>query len=471
MRAQYLLKYLVALTLLTGALTGTAQAQFADTSDFKLSTGEDSLVTHPVVKRWDVALLEVAAINVAVWAFGHYALDGYWTQISLETMDLNLRHGFEFDGNQFKNNFSSHPYHGSTYFNAARTNGMNFWESVPYTFGASLTWELFMESEFPSYGDLVMTTVGGVSLGEMLYRYSEQLLDDRTGGWGRFWRELGAAALNPIGGLNRLVRGDMFKRHSSANHIRNPLVGYLAWGTRTKVTDSELGELKVNPALSLTLQYGRPFEQKSSRTPYDYFTFRMWYSQGASKANISIYQHGVLAGKNYLGGREGEINHLAGIFQHYDYVNIDSILNYGGVSLAPGLESKWIDNGTWRLRTNAQLGWLILGASNNEFFTNSQGRNYNYTTGVKAQLGLGLRHKNFGTLLGEYRYYWMTSVSELEGQDFIGQLLVTYNKKIYKDLGLGLEYFLYHRTGDYPGFTDPDVQLDGGRLLITYGFY
>jgi len=468
-----LLKRFVYVALILVVLTGAASAQVANTLRTPTpsgSLGEDSLVIAPTPRRWDVAALEVAALNVMVWAFGHYALDGYWTQISLETMDLNLRHGFEWDGNQFKNNFSSHPYHGNTYFNAARTNGMNFWESVPYAFTGSLTWELFMESEFPSWGDLVMTTIGGTSLGEMFYRFSEQLLDDRTGGWERFWRELGGAALNPVGGFNRLVRGDMFARHGSANHIRNPFKGYIAWGTRSRFNTSDVGKVQVNPSFALTVGYGNAYETKPSRTPYDYFTFRMWYSKGVSKSNVSMLQYGVLAGNNHekAGGR---INHLLGLFQHFDYVNIDSAFNFGGVTLAPGLVSQWINNDTWRFRTGAHLGWLILGGSNNEYFTNSQGRNYNYTTGFKSRLNLGVRHRALGDLLVDYMYFWMTSLSELEGRDFIHQLIATYNKQLYKGLGLGLEYYWYNRTGDYPDFPAPNQSVNGPRILITYGFY
>jgi hypothetical protein len=98
---------------LTVAIAVPAAAQFADTSDFHLRRGEDSLVIEAPAKRWDVAALEVEALNLTVWAFGHYVLDGYWTQISLETMDINLRHGFEWDPNMFKNNFNSHPFHGN----------------------------------------------------------------------------------------------------------------------------------------------------------------------------------------------------------------------------------------------------------------------------------------------------------------------------------------------------------------------
>jgi hypothetical protein len=455
--------------LLSFVSWNSSLAQFVDTSDLALK-GEDSLVVSRAPKRWDVAALEVATLNFVTWAFGHYILDGYWTQISLETMDVNLRHGFEWDPNMFKNNFSSHPYHGNTYFNSARTNGMNFWESIPFAFTGSLTWELFMESEFPSYGDLVMTTVGGISLGEMYYRLSEQLLDDRTGGSGRFFRELGALALNPVGGFNRLVRGDMWRRHAVANHIRNPLVGYLALGFASHVEGNGIEKQQVNPALELTMRYGDPFRLASSRKPFDYFRLRLWVSRRPEQNNTTIIQHAILAGRNYQGGYDGQIRHLAGLFQHYDYVNVD-LFNYGGVSLAPGLVSRWPLGGTWTLATGAYAGWLMLGGSNNEYFTNTQGRNYNYTTGVKAQANITLLHDKFGDLLTDVSYFWMTGIEGIDGNDYIGQLNVVYNHKLHRNLGLGVEGFLYDRKGRYPGFPDSNVTVKGLRLLLTYAFY
>ena len=432
---------------------------------------EDSLVVSPPPKRWDIAALECGVLHFIPWFVGRYIQDGYWTQISVNSMDINLRHGFEWDPNMFRNNFSSHPYHGAAYFNAARTNGMNFWESVPYAFTSSLTWELFMESEFPSFGDLVMTTVAGAALGEELYRFSEQLLDDRAAGWERFWRELGGTALNPVGGFNRLVRGDMFRRQSAVNHIRNPMVGYAAWGTRTSIEGQNVDKQKIRPALSWTLRYGDPYESRSEyRKPYDYFTFRGWLSLGEDKLNVTMLQQGVIAGKNFTAGESGGIAHLFGLFQHYDYVNVE-LFNYGGVTLAPGLISAWPLGKGWTMGTQAHAGWLMLGGSNNEYFTNTQGRNYNYTTGFKGKAVAVLTSPEYGELMANYMYFWMDSLEGIEGTDSIHQLVVDYNKRIFNDFGLGLEYFRYSRTGDYTGFPQSNVTVDGARVLISYAFY
>jgi len=450
-------------------LAATPRAQEAN-APLKTVWREDSLVVSPPPKRWDIAVAECAVLHFIPWAWSEYVLDGYWSNISMNSIDINLRHGFEWDPNMFRNNFRSHPYHGSTYFNAARTNGMNFWESVPFAFYSSLTWEIFMESEFPSSGDLITTTVAGAALGEGLYRFSEQLLDDRARGWERFWRELGAVVINPVGGFNRLVRGDMSRKQSVVNHIRNPVIGYVGLGSRTTIEGQSVDKQKIRPAFTWLLRYGDPYRAQPSRRPFDYFTFRGWFSRGNDQNNLTLLQHGVLFGRNLTAGDRDQIAHLAGLFQHYDYVNVE-LFNYGGVSLAPALVSRWPLARGWNLITQAHAGWLMLGGSNNEYFTNTQGRNYNYTWGFKGKAVLGLASPLFGEVLADYMYFWMESIEGIEGTDRIHQLVVNYNKKIFSGLGVGLEYFLYGRTGDYPGFPQSEVTVDGLRLLIDYAFY
>jgi hypothetical protein len=253
-----------------------------------------------IKKRLGVAVAEAMAINVAVWSFDRYLReDNYSFYISWRTVERNLRHGFEWDPNNFSTNFISHPYHGNTYFNAGRTNGLNFWESIPLTAGGSAMWEIFMESEFPSYNDWVMTTMGGVALGESLFRFSELVLDDRARGSGRVGREIAGTLLNPVGGVNRLIRGDMFRRTSTVNHMRNPISGYVAIGGRSRIRGADQEKSKVKPALTLNFFYGEPFELEGKVKPFDYFNFRFWTSKVDTNRNMTVLARAVLVGKNF----------------------------------------------------------------------------------------------------------------------------------------------------------------------------
>ena len=94
----------------------------------------------PEKKRPWLAAGEVFALNIGVWLLDLYILDQDYARITLKSMRRNLKTGFVWDNDNFSINLLSHPYHGNLYFNSARSNGMNFWESIPFTFGVSLMW-------------------------------------------------------------------------------------------------------------------------------------------------------------------------------------------------------------------------------------------------------------------------------------------------------------------------------------------
>lgn len=129
-----------------------------------------------------------------------------WAYINGHTIKSNFKKGPVWDTDQFTTNLFSHPYHGSLYFNAARSNGMNFWQSAPFAAGGSLMWEFFMENEPPSINDMLATTFGGIELGEITYRLSDLFIDNRSSGAERVGREVLAGILSPVRAFNRIIQ-------------------------------------------------------------------------------------------------------------------------------------------------------------------------------------------------------------------------------------------------------------------------
>ena len=105
----------------------------------------DSTLLQPR-RPWKAAL-ETFGLNMLVWSFDRYIVKEEWAYINGHTIKSNFKKGPVWDTDQFTTNLFSHPYHGSLYFNAARSNGMNFWQSAPFAAGGSLMWEFFMENE------------------------------------------------------------------------------------------------------------------------------------------------------------------------------------------------------------------------------------------------------------------------------------------------------------------------------------
>ena len=136
----------------------------------------DSTMALPTPKRPWQALAEVTGINIGVQLFDRWALNSDFAQTTLNSLKHNFTDGMVWDNDFFITNMFAHPYHGNLYFNAARTNGLTFWESAPYSLLGSAMWEFLGETEPPAINDIIATTCGGIAIGEMTHRLSLTIL-------------------------------------------------------------------------------------------------------------------------------------------------------------------------------------------------------------------------------------------------------------------------------------------------------
>ena len=164
------------------------------TSDFKYWESE---------QRFGTAMWELAIIEFIPWALSKWVTRPGWANVGWQSWWSNIQKGWEYDGDNFLTNNFAHPYHGNLYFNSGRTNGFDFWESVPFAFGGSLLWEYFGEYYRPSFNDWIKTSVSGINLGEMTYRVANLITDNTTRGSQRVWSEIFGALINPVRGFNR----------------------------------------------------------------------------------------------------------------------------------------------------------------------------------------------------------------------------------------------------------------------------
>lgn len=88
-------------------------------------------------KKYLQAGIQVFGLNMGLWAFDRYLLKGDYAYINLHTVKDNFRKGFIWDNDNMGTNMFFHPYHGSLYFNSARSSGFNFWQSGLYAIGGS----------------------------------------------------------------------------------------------------------------------------------------------------------------------------------------------------------------------------------------------------------------------------------------------------------------------------------------------
>ncbi len=423
------------------------------------------------VKRPWRAALEVFSIDLANWALDRYLLNRSYARVGFSTWRYNLEHGFIFDPDTFGMNFFAHPFSGSLYFNAARSMGLDFWASTPYALGGSFLWEMFAETQQPSVNDLVMTTTGGILLGEIQFRLSSLILDDTDTGWTRAGRETLAFLIDPVRGLNRLLFGDAFRRQGVNRQLRTAFHGSFGYRGYFVTESTRLTGLTFSPGLEFEFMLGESTPFNPARAPFDLVFFDLALRHGRQKLAFSVNSYALLVGHevfNVSGQRT-----LLGLFQNFDYIS-NEIVSVGGSSFALGMDSSYPFGSGFTVRMVAQLGAVVFGASNNKY-TLIEERDYNYGIGPVAKVDLWLSQPRLGRLLlrwGHYQLYTFraTALAGVDSHDFLTFVSAKYGLTFWRKLGLRIEYVLFKRHLQFEGRPAYDSNLTqlGAALVVFF---
>ena len=218
---------------------------------------------------WKPAV-EVLGINAFTYTLDRYILNESFSHVGWSTWKYNIQKGWEWDSDRFGINFVGHPYSGSMYFNAARSQGYSYIQSLPFAVGGSLIWEYFGENTRPSYNDVINTPVNGAFLGEIFYRVSSNILDDRVTGGNRVFREVVAGIIDPVRGLNRLLQGKSFRHTTTQVYQQEPLNVTLSAGVHKINEDNKtiFGNGPTNALLNVQLDYGIHRPVRRGRDPF-----------------------------------------------------------------------------------------------------------------------------------------------------------------------------------------------------------
>ena len=258
----------------------------------------DDTIYNRKYPLWAPAL-RVVGINALIWSTDKFILKEAFADISPATWTFNIKYGWEWDKDRFGMNFIAHPYSGTLYYNAARSNGYTYFQSIPFVIGGSLMWEYFGENTQPSYNDIINTSVNGVFLGEIFYRLSTDILDDRTRGAERIFREIGAAIVSPSAAFNRLMQGKTWRTTHKEVYQKEPCNISLFAGIHKINTEKEFLEGTNNDMLNLQIDYGNPFEERL-RKPFDVFKIRVDLSYGVGRKLVdNIAGYGNLFTRNH----------------------------------------------------------------------------------------------------------------------------------------------------------------------------
>ena len=395
-----------------------------------------------------LTLAEVVGLNTLIWSFDRYIRDGGndpGFRIGFNSWKENVKNGFEWDDNQFSTNQIAHPYHGSLFFNSARSNGLDFWESTPFVFLGSFLWEYFFEAHHPSFNDWVATGVGGIGLGETTWRISSLLLETEAGPPG-FWNELGAFAVNPMRGFNRLF----FPRADQDHFESRPdfLSTYLEYGLRTQGEGRIWDSATTRGYLHYGFRYGDAVSEDFEK-PYDFFHFDIQMNFADSSFIGGMTASGMLA--RHEQSRSDAQQHMLAAFQNYEYYE-NSADKFGGQSIGGGLLSRWNLDGSFRLQTMAMTNVLILGATNSDYI-NSSGREYDYGPGLGLDLRAVLLYKNREFITLGHQGFWIHSLNGNEADHLISATAFGMRTPVSDRYDLGFLYILYladRHYADYP---------------------
>ena len=467
-----MLKRILLLSAMTVMLSVSAPA-VCPPSDSLVSVTDTALHVHKP-RPW-MAAAEVAGINIGILAFDRFILNEEFAHVTMKTLRRNIKlsHWF-WDSDHMYTNLMSHPYHGSLYYNAARSNGMSYAVSTLYSTIGSLMWEIGGENELLSVNDFLSTSIGGAAIGETAYRLSDLIIDDTQTGSQRFFREAAAFLVNPIRGIDRLIHGESWHHHAMRTTFV-PQHFYMDVSAGVRMLHSagrERTDLRT-AFVATDIEYGDAVQQPNDRKPYSYFLFSSCLAVGKRQPLINkVNLIGRIASTAFDVGKGGM---ELGLYQHFNFMQTDQAgerdRHYKvseAFSAGVGMQYATSDEGRLRLRGGLYANAMVLGGISTDIAhdfidrDNSMGSGFTLRWNTVCEAGKVLRLR----LGAEYYrlFTWMdcTKVDQskpfyrwsMQGDEGVGGLSVfnsSLNLRLWKGWGMyaGAQYFNRHTHYKY----------------------
>jgi hypothetical protein len=447
--------------LLAGALALGAAAAFA-------AYGEEPAAQRPAADlSEEIEARKSYAIPAAEILVFQYLLNRVDRRLygsdygsNLSTIRRNLHSNWVADNDPFKVNQFGHPYAGSMYYGFARSAGLNFWESLGYTFAGSAVWEIAGENTLPSRNDQIATGIAGGFLGESLFRMANLVLEQGDGP--RFWRELSAAAIAPSAAVNRLTFGErfgaMFSSHNPAYYSRVQI------GT-SGTTQQEPGtstEVKRGEVLAdFSMDYGLPGKPGYTYDrPFDYFSFQAT----GTTANVveTLSTRGLLFGTDYdIGDR---YRGVWGLYGSYDYL-APQVFRISSTALSLGTTAQYQMSDAIALQGSLLGGLGYAGVGTLHGTTDTA---YHYGVTPQALAALRLIFGTRASLDLTARDFFVSSVAGASpgGHDNIARVDLTFTWRVYREHAVAIKYLWHRRDATFPGLGD--LTQARGTLGIYY---
>lgn len=395
------------------------------------------------------ALLETTTIN-GLYGLGNLVRGQASARVTPASWWANLKHGWEWDLDDFLVNQIGHPFQGSNYFSIGRSNGLTFWESAAVAAFGSGTWEYFGETNRPSLNDFINTTLGGIALGETFHRTAWLIRDTQAEGGRQVWRELAAAAIDPITGAKRLLAGDASRIADPLETVSPTHSGTVSSGVLWRGSNTGVLEAKGQPFLEFDLLYGDSTHGRS-RTPYDAYAVRLSIGGGGVFSEARV--RGRLIGQPMGNGRI-----MLNVVQDFDFYQNDAY-EFGAQAIAVRLALVGKPARRTRLWADAWGGATLLGAVDSR--TRSQAappqpgrdedraRRYDYGPGSNFGASAGLRRDNRLVVTAMYKVHHLYVLDGVQANHLLQRVRTDVLVPVGSRLGLGVSGEFFDRRTFY----------------------
>jgi hypothetical protein len=411
--------------------------------------------------------------NTFLWLVDKYIAREDYAQISAASIKKNFMHPWVWDGDEYLTNQFGHPYQGSIYHTAARSNGFSFYESLLFDAFGSATWELIFETNVPSLNDLISTTIGGASLGEMFHRLYLEIPSPF------------AIIASPADALNGLITRRRPERKTTNIYSLDTEFGmsYLYTRQAKGKLEGEHKEQVIIPLreshsfsgdVSAGVVYGNPFTLQS-RVPYEHFelsvylnfAYPWWY-------NFNIQSNGYLFSFNVIDNEKSMAS--TGLSLHYDLFT-DRQINFFAESLDWTFKYMRLFSNSWNIEFKTHLGVLIFNADNSYFFdgyTDFHQKKNDYGTGTTMKLLFSAAHKKWGKLIFNSSAYEVFSVFRSTNEDTREKLFLyinlSYAYPITDHLSIGAASTVLRNTAIMNLLEDRDKSSFQGKLFVRWAY-
>lgn len=402
-------------------------------------------------------------------SFNRFITKDPYSYISFQNfIDHQRLSAWDWDDNQFTTNQIDHPFHGSLYFNAFRSNGYNFYQSSLATIAGSYIWETAGETQHPSINDLVNTAFGGVILGEMTHRVSRNILARSKNGHNKTGNEIVALLVNPVNSLNRLLDGkwgryidDYYAVDSSDINAEFDL-GIRRFDAR-EGDFLEKGKNSIYGRLRFMYNNG----QHNYKRPFDMFKVNFEVGSGDSTFINAVNIHTLIRGAEFFKSQRGV--HFGTLNAHYDFYNNDAFF-YGAQSITYNWLSEFTYKEQNRLRLNVGLGAVVLAAVPDPYLLYGDSRNYNYGSGMSYRFQGELSLLNRLMVTTDYNGGYFHTISGNDSHYVLHALAVEGSLRVFKRFSINLAsgYFALRGEFDDEQYEDFQREFPFGRLSLGY---